>query len=87
MAGLHERGHAVVRGKIVAITYPSDKGALQLNAHLKDDTGTIIVAWPGRRDIPGVAVGTEIIVEGNVSYQHAEKLLWNPNYQIISVEQ
>ena len=55
IAELKSRQHAVVRGRIVAMTYPSEAAALQLRAHMKDATGTLIVQWPGRREIPDFA--------------------------------
>ncbi|MDO5034970.1 MAG: hypothetical protein Q4E01_06260 [Actinomycetaceae bacterium] len=85
IAALKPRKEALVEGKIVAITYPSEEGVLQLRAHLKDHTGTLIVAWPGRRDIPGVRVGARLIVEGTLS--QSEHLMWSPHYQVLATEE
>lgn len=87
IAELESRQRAVVRGRIVAMTYPSEAAPLQLRAHMKDATGTLIVQWPGRREIPGLRVGTEIAVEGTVSWQQTELIMSNPTYQIISEDE
>ncbi|WP_040316412.1 hypothetical protein [Gleimia europaea] len=83
IAALKPRMRAVVSGRVVAITYPIEGSSMILRAHLKDETGTLIVAWPGRREIPGVHVGARMVVEGNVMYQSSEQLLWNPHFQIL----
>ncbi|MDU5231517.1 hypothetical protein [Actinomyces sp.] len=83
IAALKPRMRAVVSGRVVAITYPIEGASMTLRAHLKDDTGTVIVAWPGRREIPGVHVGAHMVVQGNVMQQFSEQLLWNPHFQIL----
>lgn len=84
---LEPRTRAVVRGRIVSMTYPSEKTIPQIRVNLRDESGTLIVNWLGRRDIPGVQVGDEIIVEGIVSWQESELIMSNPSYQIITIDE
>ncbi|MDO5048439.1 MAG: DNA-binding protein [Actinomycetaceae bacterium] len=81
---LKSRERAVVRGRLVAMTYPAQAAAPKLRAHMKDDTGTLIIDWPGRREIPGLGVGAEIVVEGTVSLQQSDLIMSNPTYLIVA---
>jgi RecG-like helicase len=54
-----------------------------LEITLVDGTGSVNVVFLGRSSVPGVDVGTQLVVEGMVG-QHAGKLaIMNPAYEII----
>lgn len=51
---------------------------------VRDATGTALVQWKGRRSIPGVALGRDLIVEG-VGYDGPLGLTFdNPAYELLS---
>jgi len=51
---------------------------------LIDETGSINVAFFGRRKLAGVAAGTRLAVEGIVTEQKGRLTLLNPEYQILT---
>lgn len=78
------RQRATVTGRVVAITYPSRRATACLQAHVQDDTGTLIVSWSGRRDIPGIRVGQTLTVTGVIGMRDAQYHMYNPDYQIVA---
>lgn len=50
---------------------------------VRDATGTALVQWQGRRSIPGVALGHDLIIEG-VGYDTPLGLTFdNPAYELL----
>jgi hypothetical protein len=39
------------------------------------------VVWMGRRSIPGLTLGTKLVVEGLVADQRGERRLVNPRFE------
>lgn len=78
------RERTTVTGRIVAITYPSKRATATIEAHIQDETGTLIVSWSGRRDIPGIRVGQMLSVEGVTSLVDSQPHMFNPRYEILA---
>jgi hypothetical protein len=78
------RRHARVSGRIRTQRVRPWSGIGTLECTLVDGTGAITVVFLGRRRIPGINLGTRIIVEGTVG-QHSGKLaILNPVYELLS---
>lgn len=55
-----------------------------LRIMIRDSTGSALVEWKGRRSIPGVEFGRELIVEG-VGYDSPLGLTFdNPAYELLT---
>jgi hypothetical protein len=52
-----------------------------LEALLYDGTGEVTVVWMGRRSIPGLGLGTRLIVDGMLGEQRGERRLVNPTFE------
>jgi RecG-like helicase len=52
-----------------------------LEALLDDGTGEVTVVWMGRRSIPGLNLGTRLIVEGLLAEQRGEHRIVNPRFE------
>ena len=73
-----------VCGKVVQMRLqPADALPLLVIA-IRDSSGTALVQWKGRRSIPGIAFGRELIVEG-VGYDTELGLTFdNPAYELLA---
>ena len=53
-----------------------------LEAELYDGSGTITVVWLGRRRIAGIEPGRQIRVVGRIGVHDAQRLMFNPRYEL-----
>jgi hypothetical protein len=59
-------------------------GFVNLGCEISDETGDLLLVFQGRPRIPGVEVGTRLIVEGMVGLWRRRLAIVNPNYQLVS---
>lgn len=76
------RSKVTVRGEVASVTI--DKHGGWFEAEVNDGTGSATVVWMGRRTIPGVAVGHTIRVTGRIAARGDEKVIYNPEYELLS---
>lgn len=81
---LTDRQVARLRGTITELTVKPREGMPWLEAELSDGSGSITLIWMGRREIPGVLAGREMLVSGRVSCVDGRRSLYNPRYELIS---
>ena len=53
-----------------------------LEAELFDGTGSVVLIWLGRREIPGIDTGRCVRVEGLVACSEGRKVMYNPSYEL-----
>lgn len=75
------RTRVKLAGVVRRITVIPLEGHESLEALLYDGTGQVTVVWMGRRSIPGLSLGTRLVVEGMVAEQRAERRLVNPSFE------
>jgi hypothetical protein len=73
-----------VVGTIRSITLQPVTGTPALHADLWDGSGSIRLIWLGRRQIPGIDPGRELMVEGRVIEEHGHPTMYNPRYELRS---
>lgn len=78
------REKAVLFGVIQSLTYYPEQIRPLVDATLFDGTGTIVLRWPGRTDIPGMHAGSHVEVEGTVGSRNGVLLMTNPLYRLIA---
>ena len=81
---LRDRQAARLRGSITVLTMKPRQGMPWLEAEFSDGSGTITLIWMGRREIPGVTAGRELIVTGRVSCVDGRRRLFNPYYELVA---
>lgn len=81
---LSDRQWASLRGSIVVLTMKPRSGTPWLEAEFDDGSGTVTLIWMGRRAIPGIVAGRELMVSGRVSYVDGQRRLYNPYYELIA---
>ncbi|MFZ0530224.1 MAG: OB-fold nucleic acid binding domain-containing protein [Propionicimonas sp.] len=84
IADLSDRQLAWLRGTVTVLTMKPRSGTPWLEAEFNDGSGTVTLIWMGRRTIPGVAAGSELVVRGRVSYVDGQRRLYNPYYELIA---
>ena len=75
------RSKAKLAGVVRRITVRPLEGHESLEALLYDGTGEVTVVWMGRRSIPGLNLGTRLVVEGLVAEQRGERRVVNPSFE------
>jgi hypothetical protein len=50
----------------------------------RQGAGRLRVIWLGRRRIPGIDAGTELRLEGMVTFRDGLPTMFNPRYEILS---
>ncbi len=84
---LSARQLACVEATVVALTYPAPQASPQVVAHLRDATGTLLVTWMGRTQVPGVNVGDDIRVQAVVAMRQGRATMLNPRYRLVRTAQ
>ena len=79
-----DRQAARLRGTITVLTMKPRQGMPWLEAEFNDGSGAITLIWMGRREIPGVTAGRELIVSGRISYVDGRRRLFNPYYELVA---
>jgi RecG-like helicase len=75
------RRRVKLAGIVKRITVRPVEGFESLEALITDGTGEIGVVWMGRRQIPGLSLGTRVIVEGVVGEQRGGRKMVNPSFE------
>ncbi len=83
---LSGRRRATVCGTLRCVTLRPRAGVPTLEAELFDGSGTLAVIWLGRREIAGISPGRRIAVTGLVSCSEGRPVLYNPRYELLSVD-
>ena len=81
IADCPKRSRAKVAGVVRRITVRPVEGYESLEALLSDGTGELEVVWMGRRTIPGLSLGTRVVVDGVVGEQRGKLRMVNPTFE------
>lgn len=68
-------------GVVRRLTVRPVEGAPTLEVVIEDGTGSVEVAWTGRSSIPGLTLGTAIVVDGLISEQRGSHRVVNPRFE------
>jgi amino acid transporter len=78
------RQRVSVVGRICSVTVQPWGSAPTLECELRDETGQIIVAFLGRRQIGGIATGNRLLVTGMASNRRGRMIIINPVYDVLT---
>lgn len=70
-----------VAGTVRRITVRPGEGFDSLEALVWDGTGEVVAAWTGRRSIPGLSLGTRMILEGSIGEERGVRKMVNPRFE------
>lgn len=83
--GLCSQGQEVtVSGVLRSVTLRPRENVPAVEAELYDGSGRVRVVWLGRRRIPGITPGREIVVSGRITCNETDPTIFNPRYELRS---
>jgi len=74
------RQHVKLAGVVERITVRPTQGFQSLEAVLSDGTGEVTAVWLGRTSIPGLVLGSRLVLEGVLGEDRGVRRLINPSY-------
>lgn len=83
ISGVRWRRRVKVAGRVRAMRVQPWAEIASLELTLGDGTGGITVVFFGRRQIPGIRLGSRLVVEGMVSTNRGQLSIMNPEYQLL----
>lgn len=82
IASVCDRELVTVFGHVKNVSLAPRAGTPTLEAALYDGSGVLTLVWLGRRRIPGVEPGVNLIATGRVSCQDGLRVMYNPRYEL-----
>lgn len=82
IASVPVRQRVKVAGAVRRITIRPVEGFEALEAVIYDGTGEMTAVWLGRRAIPGLMLGSKLILEGVSGRSHDELRMVNPTFEL-----
>ena len=81
LADCPSREPVTVAGVVRRITVIPAQGGEALEAVVFDGTGEVTVVWMGRRTIPGLNLGTRLILRGVLGDTRSGRRIVNPTFE------
>lgn len=81
-----DRAPVTVFGTVRAITIRPRAGVPALEAELYDGSGSVTLVWLGRRTLAGVAAGRQLRATGRLTTSEGRRLIYNPRYELVAVD-
>jgi hypothetical protein len=78
------REHSKLSGRIRSVSVRNLDGSPVLECTLTDGSGTMLLIFQGRNQIPGIERGARVVVEGTVGSWHRKFAMINPTYELVS---
>ncbi len=78
------RQHVKIAGRIRSMRVETAKGMANLECEITDGTGSLVVVFIGRRRIPGIDPGTNLVVVGTVGTWRRRLAILNPTYELLT---
>jgi RecG-like helicase len=83
LADAPPRGRVKIAGVVSRITVIPMEGNEMLEALVSDGTGEVTVVFMGRRSIPGLSLGTRVVVEGALGELRGKPRIVNPRFELV----
>jgi hypothetical protein len=81
IAGCPSREPVRVAGQVSRLTLRPTNGSLSLEAVVSDGTGEVTASWLGRSHIPGMSLGTPVVLEGVIAADNGSYRMVNPRFE------
>ena len=75
------RSKVRLAGMVRRITVRPVEGFEALEIVLSDGTGVVSARWLGRRKIPGLALGSRLVIEGVLGQEQDARRIVNPTFE------
>ena len=77
------RQRAKLAGMVRRITVRPIEGFEALEIVLDDGTGEVSARWLGRRSIPGLVLGSRLVIDGVLGEDHEVRRMVNPTFEFV----
>jgi amino acid transporter len=84
ISAVHDRQRVRVAGRVRSVTVQPWGSVPTLECALSDDTGKVVVAFLGRRQIAGIEPGSRLVIEGTVTNRKGHLTVINPTYELLA---
>ena len=81
------RERVKLAGMVRRITVRPVEGFEALEVVLTDGTGVVTARWLGRRKVPGLLLGSHLLIEGVLGEEQGVRRVVNPNYEFLPAPQ
>ncbi|MGH2766006.1 MAG: OB-fold nucleic acid binding domain-containing protein [Actinomycetota bacterium] len=75
------REQVKVAGMVSRLRLRPTNGSMALEAVISDGTGEVTAAWTGRSHIPGLTLGTPVVLEGLLAQDRNGLRMVNPRFE------
>lgn len=82
--GCPSREPVRVAGQVSRLTLRPMNGSVTLEAVVSDGTGEVTASWLGRSHIPGLTLGTPVVLEGVIAADNGSFRMVNPRFEFAS---
>ena len=79
---LTDREVVTVYGHLKSVSLAPRAGTPTTEAVLYDGSGVVTLVWLGRRKIPGIKPGANLVASGRVSCHEGSRVVYNPRYEL-----
>ncbi len=83
----NDRANVCVAGTLRTVTLWPRGSSGGLVADLWDGTASVRLIWLGRREIPGIRPGRNVVARGRLTIIEGERTIYNPRYELRPTEQ
>ena len=73
-----------VAGRVHSVRVPTRTDTANLECTLADGTGSILLVFQGRRQVPGLQQGARVVAEGMVGAWNGRSAMLNPDYELLA---
>jgi RecG-like helicase len=77
------REQVKVAGMVSRLRLRPMDGTMSLEAVVSDGTGEVTAAWMGRSHIPGLTLGTPVVLEGVLAQERTGLRMVNPRFEFV----
>ncbi len=85
IAALVPRRRAMVVGEIESVV-STERPWVSTDAVLRDGSGTLVLRFMGRVEVPGIVAGLRLVAEGTPALENGVLLMRNPLYSFVAGE-
>ena len=84
IGAVQSRQRVRIAGRVHSVRVPTRTATANLECTLADGTGSILLVFQGRRQVPGLKQGARLVAEGMVGAWNGRRAMLNPDYELLA---
>ena len=81
------RSVAKIAGVVKTLRVRPREGVQAFEADVTDGSGTVTAVWLGRRSVPGLSIGSRVVLEGRLGGERSRLQVMNPTFEFAPGEE